>query len=119
MIYLVSMVVANLILAFFMAWHGLIGAVLFGLDILVLDFFWQWVRWRRLRVINSLEGNRRIVFGFVIRLANVLLGLKIGQAWLTPHCFLICAFIVLMLPLMSIYGVYLLNRGVFIDGNIK
>jgi hypothetical protein len=106
-------------LVFFAAWHGLVGAIVLGLDILIVDFSWQWVRLRHLKSAKSLSSDWQIFFGFLIRVGNVWLGLKIGQAWLKPQYFLTCAAIALMLPLTNILGAYLLSRGVFSDENGK
>jgi hypothetical protein len=114
MIYLLIIVVLSMGLVFFMPWHGLIGAILLGLDLLILDFFWQCLRFAKAK---RLGGKWRASLGFFIRLGNVILWLKIGQAWLAPHYFMICAAITLALPVTNICGAYLLSRGVFIDGN--
>jgi hypothetical protein len=117
--YLLVIVVIGTGLVFFMSWHGIVGALLLGLDILGLDFYWQWVRWLSIKKINRPGGSWRFVYGFFIRAGNVLLWLKIGQAWLTPRAFIICGAIALALPVTNICGAYLLSGGVFKDGNDK
>ncbi|MGD8400490.1 MAG: hypothetical protein PVH64_06070 [Bacillota bacterium] len=93
-------------LVFLAAWHGLAGAIILGLDILTLDFCWQWVRWRRFKSAKRLSGWQ-IFFGFLLRVGSVWVGLKIGQAWLKPKYYWDCAAIALMLPLVNILGAYL------------
>jgi hypothetical protein len=117
MIYLVTVVIISMGLVFFMPWHGLTGAVLLGLDLVILDFFWQCLRWRQFTKAKRSGRNLRSSFGFLIRLANLVFWLKIGQAWLAPQYFMVCATIALTLPITNICGAYLLSRGVFIDGN--
>jgi hypothetical protein len=98
---------------FFMGWHGLSGAIIWGLNILLLDFFWQWLRWRQIMKANRSREMTKVALGYFIRLGNVLLLLKIGQAWLLPESFMICAAITLALPITSIGAAYMLIQRRF------
>jgi hypothetical protein len=110
--YLLITVILSSSGVFFMGCRGLAGAIIFGLNILLLDFFWQWLRWRQVGKVNGTKGMTKVTLGYFIRLISVLALLKIGQAWLTPQSFLVCAAITLAIPVTSILGAYLLvQRG--------
>jgi hypothetical protein len=113
MSYLWTTVLLSSGVVFFMGWHGVTGAIIWGVNILLLDFFGQWLRWRRvMKKANPQGGMAKISLGFFIRLVNVLLLLRIGQAWFLPKPFIICVAITLATPLTSICGAYMLmQRG--------
>jgi hypothetical protein len=113
MSYLWTTVILSSGVVFFMGWRGLAGAIVLGVNILLLDFFWQWVRWRKLMKTNSQGGDGMVILGYFIRLVNILLLLKIGQAWLLPKQFMVCAAFALTIPLTSICGAYILSQRGF------
>jgi hypothetical protein len=111
--YLLITVILSSSGVFFMGCHGLTGAIIWGLNILLLDFFWQWLRWRQVGKANGTKGMTKVTLGYFIRLFSVLAWLKIGQAWFAPQSFLVCEAITLAIPVTSILGAYMLVQRRF------
>jgi hypothetical protein len=84
--------------------QGIGGAILIGADLVIVDFFWQWLRFQA----SNKWGTKSLVYGMLggllLRTASIILFFKFGAWWLGFHtiAFDVLLAFLLFIPLMSI-----------------
>lgn len=101
-------ITSSLAILFFGNIHGYIGAVILGLDAVLLDIFWQWLR---LKIVNKNKTSYLIggiLGGLIVRLVCVFLFIQIGLRWLGEgsNYFMIFAAFLLSIPLWAIIAAH-------------
>jgi hypothetical protein len=87
--------------------HGYAGAIMLGIDTIGFDIFWQWLRFEILARKAKHQDNGQmkilpgIMAGFVLRIINMIVFLKLGSWWLARNEFFYFAIFLLTLPLWS------------------
>jgi len=104
MSYLLILIFLCFGLVFGLSLHGNSGAILSGLGILMLDFFWQLLRLHQIKQASRSRKTLKVTPFFFVRLMSLLILLKTSQAWLTPEYFRVCAAMTLALPVTGIAG---------------
>jgi Na+/proline symporter len=101
---LVFLIIILFLSLFIGNFHGICGAVILGLNAVVLDFLWQWLR---VLIIKRAKGNAifmGILGGMLLRLTSILLFLKFASWWLGNQTFdfyIFVAFLILI-PLVNL-----------------
>lgn len=75
-------VVASLTFLFAAGIHGYIGAVILGINALLIDLFWQWLRIKLIRKWQTRRIWLVILGGLIIRVLSIYLFIRVGLQWL-------------------------------------
>ena len=74
--------VASLTIMFAAGIHGFAGAVILGIDALLVDIFWQWLR---IKLVHKWQTGRiwlAIIGGLMIRVSSIYIFIRTGIGWL-------------------------------------
>jgi hypothetical protein len=73
---------SSLMTIFFGNIHGYIGAIVLGLNAVLFDIFWQWLRVKIIRKNKASYLIGGIIGGLAARVVSVFLFIQLGSWWL-------------------------------------
>jgi hypothetical protein len=107
-ILLIVALISSIIALFLGSLHNYVGAVILGADAILLDLFWQWLRFKIVAKGKTSHLISGIFGGLVVRVASVFCFIELGIWWLgkNSNYFLTFAACLLTIPLWSLVAAY-------------
>jgi hypothetical protein len=109
MIYLGLFVLTGLLLIVFLPLKGVGGAIGLGVMLLVVDFFWQWLRLKLFKKCRYAK-ELMILLLFLVRILSILSIITFGHGWLAHKFFILFVAIALTFPVWTVLGALGLKR---------
>lgn len=107
-LYVPIFIILTVAMLFLANFQGYIAAAVLGVDAIVLDLYWQWLRFTLIRLGKTSYMIWGVLGGFVLRIACLLMFLKISSLFFKAFSAYFYLFVILLLtiPLWSLVAAY-------------